>query len=186
MTNPGPGTRVGNIFLIGPMGAGKTTVGRALAELTGHEFVDADQQIEARTGAGIPLIFDIEGEAGFRKRESAAIEELSARHGIVLATGGGAVLAPENRERLRARGAVVYLRAPLEVLLERTARDRNRPLLQTNDRRKTLEDILRTREPLYRATAHVVVETSRRPPAAVAREILAKLETLTGHENAHA
>lgn len=186
MNTPGEYARVGNIFLIGPMGAGKTTVGRALASLTGHEFVDADHEIEARTGAGIPLIFDIEGEAGFRKRESAAIEELSMRQGIVLATGGGAVLAPENRARLRAHGAVVYLRAPLSVLLDRTARDRHRPLLQTGDRRKTLEDILRIREPLYQETAHVVVETSRRPPASVAREVLAKITSLTGHENAHA
>lgn len=174
------------IFLIGPMGAGKSTVGRHLAELLKREFVDLDQSIEARTGAKIPLIFEIEGESGFRKRESAVLEEITARPGIVLATGGGAVLAEENRALLRSRGTVVYLQAPLDVLVERTARDRNRPLLQTGDRRKTLEDILRAREPLYLATAHIVVETSRRPPITVAREILAKLRSLKQHANANA
>lgn len=165
-----------NIFLIGPMGAGKSTVGRSLAELLHMQFLDTDHEIEMRTGAGIPLIFEIEGESGFRKRETAALDELTQQPSVVLATGGGAVLAEENRQRLRARGIVVYLQAPLETLVKRTRHDRHRPLLQTDDRRGALEQILRAREPLYRETAHLVVETSTRAPATVAREIVKKLK----------
>jgi shikimate kinase len=187
MTTPvGAGARGKGIFLVGPMGAGKSTVGRCLAQLLGREFVDADHVLEERTGAKIPLIFEIEGEPGFRRRESAVLEELGARADIVLATGGGAVLAPSNRELLRRCGTTVYLYAPLEVLLERTAHDRNRPLLQTPDRRKTLEDILRIRDPLYREVADIIVETSRRPAMNVAREIAAKLKMPEGHEDTHA
>jgi shikimate kinase len=175
----------GNVFLIGPMGAGKSTIGRCLAELLGKRFRDADQEIEARTGASIALIFEIEGEPGFRRRESAVLEELARGDNLVLAAGGGAVLAEENRRILRSRGTVVYLHAPLDTLLARTHRDRNRPLLQTADRRKTLEDILRVREPLYRATADLVVETDQRAPMTVAREIARKLAALhASHENA--
>lgn len=174
----------GNIFLIGPMGAGKSTVGRCLAGLLGKRFQDADQEIEARTGASITLIFEIEGEAGFRRRETAVLEELTRGDNLVLATGGGAVLSEENRQRLRSRGIVIYLRAPLETLLARTQRDRSRPLLQTADRRQALEAILAVRDPLYRETAHLIVDTGHRPPMAVAREIVRRLETLTVHENA--
>jgi shikimate kinase len=174
-----------NIFLIGPMGAGKSTVGRQLASLLGKSFRDADQEIEARTGVSISLIFEIEGEAGFRQRETALLDELTRGENLVLATGGGAVLAEENRRRLRERGTVVYLNAPLEILLARTARDRSRPLLQTADRRQRLEEILAVRDPLYRETAHLIVETDQRPPAAVAREIARRLEALHARENAH-
>lgn len=172
-----------NIFLIGPMGVGKTTIGRCLADLLHKEFVDLDVEIEKRTGASIPLIFEIEGEDGFRRRESTLLEEVTGREGLILATGGGAVLAPGNRERLRDRGVVVYLSAPIETLLERTARDRHRPLLQTPDRRKTLEEILRTREPLYRETAHLVVKSSSRAPTLVARDIIKQLEDVDRNAN---
>lgn len=167
-----------NVFLIGPMGAGKSTVGRSLAALLHKRFLDTDREIEARTGAGISLIFEIEGEAGFRKREAAALDELTQQQDVVLATGGGVVLAEENRRRLRDRGTVVYLRAPLETLVKRTRHDRHRPLLQTDDRRGALERILLAREPLYRETAHVVIETSTRAPKTVAREIAEKLKEL--------
>lgn len=179
-------SRRDNLILVGPMGAGKSTVGRHLAELLHREFIDTDQVIEARTGAAIALIFEIEGEAGFRKRESAAIEELTRRHGIVLATGGGAVLSEENRRILRERGTVVYLCAPLETLVERTQRDRNRPLLQNTDRRAKLEEILRVRDPLYRQTAHIVAHTASRSPLRVAREIVAQLKRFEGNEDTHA
>lgn len=187
MTTPvDAGARGKSLFLVGPMGAGKSTVGRCLAQLLGREFIDADHVIEERTGAKIPLIFEIEGESGFRKREAAVLEDFGARADIVLATGGGAVLAESNRRLLRESGTTVYLYAPLEVLLERTAHDRNRPLLQTPDRRKTLEDILRVRDPLYREVADIVVETSRRPAMSVAREIVTKLGAAEDHEDAHA
>ncbi len=170
-----------NIFLIGPMGVGKTTIGRCLADLLHKEFIDLDVEIEKRTGASIPLIFEIEGEDGFRRRESTLLEELTGREDLILATGGGAVLAPGNRARLRDRGVVVYLSAPIEILLERTARDRHRPLLQTPDRRKTLEEILRAREPLYQETAHLVVKSSTRAPTLVARDIIKQLEGVDRH-----
>lgn len=169
----------GNIFLIGPMGAGKSTIGRHLASLLKLEFVDADHEIEKRTGAGIPLIFEIEGEDGFRKRESAAIDELTRKKNIVLATGGGAVLSADNRQALRSRGTVVYLRASIDILVERTRRDRNRPLLQTDDPRARLEEIMKMREPLYLETAHVIVDTDRRSPQAVARDVVDNLKQQT-------
>lgn len=151
--------RISRIFLVGPMGAGKTTVGRLLASSLGFEFVDADHEIEARTGADIPWIFEVEGEQGFRRREIQVIEDLTRRDRIVLATGGGAVLNPENRLVLHSRGFVVYLSASIRHLLARTARDRNRPLLQQGDPRGVLERILHEREPLYREVAHLVVDT---------------------------
>jgi shikimate kinase len=176
-------SRLDNVFLIGPMGAGKSTIGRHLAELLHKEFQDSDQEIEKRTGAGIPLIFEIEGEAGFRSRESSLIEELTRKTNVVLATGGGAILSPQNRRVLRERGVVVYLHAPLEALLARTRRDRHRPLLQTADRRRTLEAIVQAREPIYRQTADMVVETAHRSAASVAREIARKLQALRIDEN---
>lgn len=166
------------------MGAGKSTIGRLLAELLHREFHDSDHEIERRTGANIPLIFEIEGEAGFRRREAAVIEELGAHDNIVVATGGGVVLAEANRLTLRARGTVVYLHAPLDTLVARTTRDRNRPLLAGGDRRAKLEEIMRVREPLYRETAHVVVLTEHRAPQLVAQEIAEKLKHFTPHENA--
>ncbi|MCG6886783.1 MAG: shikimate kinase AroK [Proteobacteria bacterium] len=150
-----------NVFLVGPMGAGKTTIGRQLADALGMEFVDSDHEIEARTGASIPWIFDVEGEAGFRKRESAVIDDLTQRHNIVLATGGGAVLDKTNRDHLRNRGKVIYLAADVEQLLQRTRHDRNRPLLQTDDPRARLEELMRIRDPLYREVADIVLQTGQ-------------------------
>ncbi len=149
----------GNVFLVGMMGAGKTSVGKNLARRMGKQFCDSDQVIEARTGVRIPVIFEIEGEAGFRTRERAIIEELTALQDIVLATGGGAVLDQRNRALLRARGTVVYLRAAVRDLLNRTRHDRNRPLLQTPDPRARLAELFEARDPLYREVAHVVVDT---------------------------
>ena len=160
------------------MGAGKTTIGRLLAKHFARPFVDSDHEIEARTGVKVPVIFEIEGESGFRQRESQVIAELTQRHGIVLATGGGAVLAENNCQLLREHGVVVYLHAPLEALLKRTHKDRNRPLLQTEDPRHTLEEILKAREPIYRQSAAIVIDTAHRSPLTVAREIVKKLEAL--------
>lgn len=164
-----------NIFLVGLMGAGKSTIGRQLAKSLELEFVDSDHEIERRTGANIPLIFDVEGEAGFRQREKKVIDELSRRSGIVLATGGGAVLDPDNRSRLRDRGTVIYLYATVDQLLARTGKDRNRPLLQTPDPRRRLEELLLARDALYRETADLVVDTGGRTARAAEREILAKI-----------
>jgi len=153
------------------MGVGKSTIGRALAEQLGKRFEDADQQIEARTGASVTLIFEVEGEEGFRRREASMIDELTREADLVLATGGGAILLPENRQLLRERGVVVYLRAPIDVLVARTRRDKNRPLLQTDDKRKRFEDLMSVREPIYLSTADIVIDTEGRTPQAVAREI---------------
>ncbi len=149
----------GSIFLVGMMGAGKTSVGRVLARKLGKSFRDSDHVIEERTGVKIPVIFEIEGEAGFRSRECAVIDELTALPEIVLATGGGAILAEANREKLRSRGMVVYLRANVKDLLHRTRHDRNRPLLQTADPRARLAELYEVRDPLYRAAAHLTVDT---------------------------
>lgn len=164
-----------NLFLIGPMGAGKTTVGRQLAEGLGMEFVDSDQEIQRRTGVDIPTIFEFEGEAGFRNRERQVIDELTAREGIVLATGGGAILDAANRRHLGARGFVVYLHCTVQQQYERTFRDRNRPLLQTDDPMGKLRELMAQREPLYRATADLVILTERRGARVVAREIQERL-----------
>lgn len=167
-----------NIFLVGLMGAGKTTVGRLLAKHYGCRFVDSDHEIEARTGVKIPVIFEIEGEAGFRAREEAMIAELAALSGIVLATGGGAVLSPANREQLRAHGLVVYLRGSPEHLYERTRHDRNRPLLQTADPLEKLRELYRQRDPLYREVADVVIDTGRQGAAGMARMLCGKIDLL--------
>ncbi len=158
------------------MGAGKTTIGRHLSCALGLPFVDSDREIEARTGATIPLIFELEGEAGFRAREKATLDELTQRTGIVLATGGGIVLDPDNRQVLRERGRVIYLRAPLEVLVQRTARDRNRPLLNNTDPRAKLRLLLEQRDPLYHEVADTVVDTGHRNIQAVVREVLTRLQ----------
>jgi shikimate kinase len=149
----------GNVFLVGLMGAGKTSVGRLLAKQFGKTFYDCDQEIERRTGVKIPVIFEIEGEEGFRAREAAVLRELADLHDIVLATGGGAVLREENRRLLTQKGTVVYLRASLEDLWQRTRHDRNRPLLQTADPRVKLEQLFVQRDPLYREIATLVVDT---------------------------
>ena len=166
------------MFLIGPMGAGKTTIGRHLAALLTKRFLDADHEIEKRTGVSIPVIFEIEGEDGFRRRESSVIGELSQERDIVLATGGGVVLLEENRQALTQHGTVVYLHADIETLVDRTRRDRNRPLLQTDDPRAKIEELLRAREPLYRQMADVVVDTGQRAPSSVARDIVSRLKDL--------
>lgn len=164
------------IFLVGPMGAGKTTIGRKLARALRLRFVDCDQEIEQRTGATIPLIFEIEGEEGFRAREKRVVEEITREDGVVVATGGGAVLDPANRDLLRERGFVVYLHAPLEHLLARTRGDSNRPLLQAGDRVKKMQEILRHREPLYREVADLIVDTGALTLTAVVQSIRAALQ----------
>ncbi len=160
------------------MGAGKSTIGRLLAKELRLPFKDSDKEIEQRTGANIPWIFDREGEAGFREREQAMIAELCASDGLVLATGGGAVMREENRKALHAGGRVVYLHASVDQQVSRTARDRNRPLLRTADPAKVLGDLLAMRDPLYREIADVVIETDERPPRMVVMEILARLAEL--------
>ena len=167
-----------NIFLIGSMGAGKSTIARRLAATLDKEFVDADRELEQRTGVGIPLIFELEGEAGFRKRERELLAELVMRNGIVLATGGGVVLAAENRANLAARGFVVYLDAPVDLLVARVARDRHRPLMQTPDPEATMREIVRVRDPLYRESADIVIRSSHRSSRFVVREILQRIEAL--------
>lgn len=160
-----------NIFLVGPMGSGKTTIGRQLAKHLNRAFYDSDQEIEQRTGASVALIFDIEGEVGFRRREQTLIDELTRLKDIVLATGGGAVLNKTNRQHLKQRGFVVYLRAPVTRLFSRTHRDRNRPLLQTDDPRRKLEEIVRKRDPLYREVADLIIDTDHRTVRQVVEEI---------------
>lgn len=157
------------------MGAGKTTIGRQLAQALDMQFLDSDHEIEARTGVRIPLIFELEGEQGFRDRESVVIDELTRKDNIILATGGGAVLREENRRRLKERGTVIYLHAGVDSLLERTRKDKNRPLLQTEDPEAKLTALLKEREPLYLALADLVVDTGRGNVKAVLASILEKL-----------
>jgi shikimate kinase len=164
-----------NIVLVGMMGAGKSTVGRLLARRLKRTFYDSDEEIERRCGVKIPVIFDIEGEAGFRAREAQVIADLSALERAVLATGGGAVLAEENRRRLAAHGTVVYLHARPGYLWQRVRHDRNRPLLATADPQKRLEELYLTRDPLYREVADVVLDTGRQSAQSLAKEILARL-----------
>ncbi|WP_413672887.1 bifunctional shikimate kinase/3-dehydroquinate synthase AroKB [Massilia cellulosiltytica] len=165
-----------NIFLVGLMGAGKTTIGRLLARRLDMTFIDSDHEIEARTGATIPWIFEIEGEASFRRREADVIRELTAQNGIVLATGGGAVLNPASRALLAERGTVIYLRASVSSILARTAHDKNRPLLQTADPRRKLEDLTAQREPLYREIADMVIDTGRPNVQSMVQTILDQLD----------
>ncbi len=160
------------------MGAGKSTIGRLLAKELRLPFKDSDKEIEQRTGANIPWIFDREGEPGFRDREQAVIAELCTSDGLVLATGGGAVMRDENRKALHDGGRVVYLHASVEQQVSRTARDRNRPLLRTANPAKVLSDLLTLRDPLYREIADVIIETDERPPRMVVLEILARLAEL--------
>lgn len=167
-----------SVFLVGPMGVGKSTIGKVLADLLDMEFIDSDREIEAATGADIPWIFDVEGEAGFRVREEKMIDTLSKRKGIVLATGGGAILAKKTRKRLQKRGTVVYLRASLKLQVERTSRDKNRPLLQTADPEKTIKHLMKIREPLYQEVADIIVDTNRRNPRTVSKEIHRQLKKL--------
>lgn len=161
----------GNIFLVGLMGAGKTTVGKLLAKLLNKTFYDSDHEIERRTGVKIPLIFELEGEAGFRKREAQAIAELAEMQGVVVATGGGAVLMPENRQALVGHGTVIYLRASVDELFHRTRGDRNRPLLQTENPRDRLRELYTQRDPLYLEIADLVIDTGGQPVSTIVSEI---------------
>lgn len=157
------------------MGAGKTSVGRLLAKRFGKTFYDCDQEIERRTGVKIPVVFEIEGEEGFRAREAAVLQELAALHDIVLATGGGAVLREENRRALMQHGTIVYLRASLDDLWQRTRHDRNRPLLQTADRRARLEELFAQRDPLYREVASIIVDTGNQSLSNLANRLEERL-----------
>ncbi|MCP1676876.1 shikimate kinase [Natronocella acetinitrilica] len=163
------------LFLIGPMGAGKSTIGRRLAQRLGLRFVDSDQEIELCTGVDIPRIFDVEGESGFRRREEDMIDRLSEQDGVVLATGGGAILSAETRRRLAERGTVIYLRTSVDQQYLRTRRDRRRPLLQTENPQARLEALLAERGPLYEATADVTVDTDHGSIVSVVRQIIAQL-----------
>ena len=159
------------LILIGMMGAGKTSVGKELARRRKLRFADCDQEIVARTGVSIPTIFEIEGEAGFRKRETQMMDELTQVPHIVIATGGGVVLAPANRELMHARGIVIYLNVSPQILFERTRHDRNRPLLQVENPRQRIEELHRARDPLYRETAHIILEGGRGNPGNMVRQI---------------
>jgi shikimate kinase len=170
--------RTGNIFLVGLMGAGKTTVGKLLAKHLHKTFLDSDHELEQRTGVNIPVIFELEGEDGFRAREANLICELAQRNDIVLATGGGAVLRPENRETLANHGTVVYLNASVEDLWVRTRHDRNRPLLQTADPKAKLRELLEQRDPLYREIADIVVTSGHHSVNHVVREVEQKIAAL--------
>jgi shikimate kinase len=169
---------VNNIFLIGPMGVGKTTIGRQLAKIFEMNFKDSDKEIEQITGASIPLIFELEGESGFRRRECEVINELTQEKNIVLATGGGAILNPCNRIFLKERGKVIYLHASIEQLLKRTRRTKNRPLLQTKNPRKCLQKILIERTPIYKELADLTIETSY-PIKQVVKNIIIQLHKKT-------
>ncbi|TPH15200.1 shikimate kinase AroK [Litorilituus lipolyticus] len=166
-----------NIFLIGPMGAGKSTIGRELADRLHLEFFDSDQEIERRTGADIAWVFDLEGEEGFRKREETVIDDLSERQGIVLATGGGSVISTQVRNRLSARGIVVYLETTIDKQVARTQRDRRRPLLQTSEEPRTvLENLAVERNPLYEEIADIIVKTDDQSAKVVAHKIIERLD----------
>jgi shikimate kinase len=160
------------------MGTGKTTVGRQLAKRLRRRFLDSDQEIEARTGVRIPVIFEIEGEEGFRKRESQVLAKLSCVPELVVATGGGAVIAEENRRHMRESGVVIYLHSPPEVLYERTRYDRNRPLLQVADPLGALRNLYELRDPIYREAAHLVIDSMNGPTAQLAERIEDELRTL--------
>ncbi len=166
----------GSLFLIGMMGAGKSTIGRLLARALGFEFVDADREIEARSGVPITTIFEVEGEEGFRRREAALIDELTQRRGVVIATGGGAVLREDNRQHLRSRGLVVYLQASADEIARRTTHDKTRPLLQTSDPRGRIVSLLAQRAPLYEETAHLTFHSSTASPKKLVRRILDSAE----------
>ena len=165
-----------SIFLVGPMGSGKSTVGRALANKIGYRFLDSDREIEARCGVDIPTIFDYEGESGFRDRESRMINELTQLPGLVLATGGGSVLRDENRTHLKSRGHVILLQVDIKEQLRRVAFDSNRPLLQTDDPAARLKALMEEREPIYKSVADVEISTDSRRMYHVVTRILRHLK----------
>lgn len=160
------------------MGAGKTTIGKLLAKHRELEFIDSDHEIIARCGVSIPTIFEIEGEEGFRRREMCVIDELTQRQGIVLATGGGAILRPENRAWLKSRGTVIYLRGSPQELFMRTRHDKNRPLLQTDDPLQKLKELYAIRHPLYMETADIVLDTGRQSVHCLVRRLENSLDLL--------
>lgn len=163
------------IFLIGPMGSGKTTVGRRLARSLDMEFFDLDLELQARCGVEVAVIFDIEGETGFRERESALLDELSQRDGVVLATGGGSVLSEDNRRMLTERGLVVYLQTSVDQQLRRLERDKQRPLLQAPDRRRRLTELAERRNPIYESCADLIVRSANIAPAAMADNVAQRI-----------
>lgn len=160
-----------NVFLIGPMGSGKTTIGKQLATLLRLDFYDCDHELERQTGASINLIFDLEGEAGFRLRESRLLEQLAAKKGVLISTGGGVICTEENRSLLRTRGFVVYLKTSIENQLKRLSQDKSRPLLQAEDRMQRLLDLARVRDPLYDTTADLVFSTCDQSVHNTAKEL---------------
>ncbi len=166
----------GNLIMVGLMGSGKTTIGRALARHLGKDFVDSDEEIQARTGVTIPHIFDIEGEARFRQRESAVIRDLAGRDNMVLATGGGAVLAEQNRELLQQNGIVIYLKASVHDLWQRTRHDRSRPLLQTGDPHTKLTELFQQRDPLYRQVADIIIQSGKQSAQALMLHLADEIE----------
>jgi shikimate kinase len=170
--------KLDNIFLVGLMGAGKTTIGKCLARQLNKTFLDSDQVLEERTGVRIPVIFEIEGEAGFRKREHDVLAELTGQENIVLATGGGVVLNLENRQNLKSRGMVIYLHGRPEDLFQRTRHDQNRPLLQTGNRMQTLKALYKARDPFYREVADIVMDTGRQSVAGLTQQLLGKITGL--------
>ena len=167
----------GNLILVGMMGSGKTTMGRVLARHLGKEFVDSDEEIIKRTGVTVPHIFDVEGEAGFRQREAAAIRELAGRDNLVLATGGGAVLDGDNREILKQSGIVIYLKANAHDLWQRTRHDRNRPLLQTENPYARLVELFQQRDPLYRQVSDIVVQSGKQSAHTLMLRLVGEIET---------
>jgi len=169
-----------NVFLVGPMGSGKSAVGRQLATRLGLEFLDSDAEVEARTGVDIPYIFEKEGEAGFREREREALDALTGRSQVLVSTGGGAVLDPANRDRLRSRGCVVYLRTSVKQQFARTRRSGHRPLLSNDDPLGTLERLMQVRAPLYEEAADLVVDTDGRKVGSVVEEIMRRLVEARG------
>lgn len=166
----------GNLILVGLMGSGKTTLGRALAKHLGKTFVDSDEEIQLRTGVTIPHIFDIEGEAGFRQRETAAIRDLVERDNMVLATGGGTVLAEQSRELMQQNGIVIYLKASVHDLWQRTRHDRNRPLLQTTDPHAKLTELFQQRDPLYLQVADIVMQSGKQSAHALMLNLVDEIE----------
>jgi len=176
--------RATNVYLIGPMGSGKTTIGQRLAKKLNLEFLDNDHELQKQTGASVNLIFDLEGEKGFRKRETAMLKKLTARNGVLLATGGGTVLAPENRELLRSTGIVVYLRTTVNQQIKRLVRDKSRPLLQSGDRKEKLTRLAAERNPLYEALADITYQSRNRGLEAATETLCQTILSFRKEQNA--